>query len=451
LWFSNNPKKIKYRNIINMNSNLLKEAIADAKAVRATALANAKAALEEAFNNRFSAVFADKLREDSLSGETSIETPVAESAEKDKVGATKPSKSDGTKSWSSDNGDPSAKPTAKNITPNTVPSAKDGGDGTKGWSKDNKGNAFDGTPKGVKENTTETVEEESVEEAVTNEDLDEIIRELEAEAGSDPGADSPVPTPGGDIGADAGDPEAPETPEEDSQEIKSGDTVVISKVEAPAAGAGAEPPVGEPSGGPDLGGPDAGAPEPESPAPMEEEEIDLNELLASLNEEAKEECDEKEDEKEEKEDKKENVDEILSKLNEAIAERNEAYKTVQYLKQQINEINLLNAKLLYTNKLFKEFGMNRDQKTKVVEAFDLTKNVREVKMTFANWCESLSLGGNLKRKQTIQQSPTSQVTTITEGVASKPVASTKPAQIITENYDDQARRFQKLAGINVKK
>lgn len=420
-----------------MNSNLLKEAIADAKAVRATALANAKASLEEAFNNRFSAVFADKLREDSaIETQPTAEAPVAETVEpKD----AKPSKSDGTKGWSKDNTDPSAKPTAKSITPNTIPAAKDGGDGTKGWSKDNKGNAMDGTPNGVKENTTEgTVEEETVEETVTNEDLDEIIRELEAEAGAAPSDD--IPAPGADSGAlPPTDDEIPggETPEDQSQEIKSGDTVVISKVEAPAAAAPApESPV-----------PDAGAGGPtEEPAPMEEEEIDLNELLASLNEEAKEDHEE--------EDEKEDCDEsatLKTQLSEVVAQRDEAYKTVEYLQKQINEINLLNAKLLYTNKLFKEFGMNRDQKTKVVEAFDLTKNVREVKMTYANWCESLNLGGNLKKKTAITQSSVGRVTTITEGAASKPVASTKPASVIIESFDDQALRWQKLAGINVKK
>jgi len=431
-----------------MNSNLLKEAIADAKAVRATALANAKASLEEAFNSRFEAVFADKLREDSATEtQPSVDAPVAETVEpKDAT----PSKSDGTKGWSAKNGDAAAKPTAKNITPNTIPSAKDGGDGTKGWSKDNKGNAFNGTPKGVKENATEgAVEEESVEETVTNEDLDEIIRELEAEAGAAPADD--MPAPGGDAGGlpPAGD-DVPggETPEEQSQEIKSGDTVVISKVEAPA---GNTPPEGEePPVGPE--GPEAGAPPTEEPAPMgEEEEIDLNELLASLNEEAKEkEDDDQEDhEKEEKEDCDESAA-LKNQLSEVTFQRNKAYQTVEFLSKQLNEINLLNAKLLYTNKLFKEFGMNRDQKVKVVEAFDLTKNVREVKMTYANWCESLNLGGNLKKKA-LSQNPMSQVTTITEGAASKPVASTKPAEIITESFNEQARRFQKLAGINVKK
>jgi len=48
-----------------INSELLKEAIADAKAVRATSLANAKAALEEAFAPRFEAMFADKLKEEA--------------------------------------------------------------------------------------------------------------------------------------------------------------------------------------------------------------------------------------------------------------------------------------------------------------------------------------------------------------------------------------------------
>jgi hypothetical protein len=48
-----------------MDSNLLKEAIADAKAVRQTALANAKAALEEAFGNRLEAMLTPKLEEET--------------------------------------------------------------------------------------------------------------------------------------------------------------------------------------------------------------------------------------------------------------------------------------------------------------------------------------------------------------------------------------------------
>jgi hypothetical protein len=341
---------------------------------------------------------------------------------------------------------PDGKKDQKNRTPNTVPAAKDGGDATKGWSKDRKGNAMDGTPNGIKE-TAETAEEnkteEAVEETVTNEDLDEIIRELQAEAGDVPVDEPPTP----DAGADASAPDiGAEPPVDDptaaeAEPIKSGDTVVISKIAAPDAGSPAEePPAPE---APPIGG-------GEGPA-MEEEDIDLNELLASLNEEAKEEAKE-EDEKEEEmcetakvEEEEVKVDETLKAENaELKSDLNEAIQTVEYLKTQINEINLLNAKLLYTNKLFKEYGMNRDQKVKVVEAFDLTKNVREVKMTYANWCESLNFGGKAQRKPQGQ----SNVTMVTEGLASKTVASTKPSkEVLTENVNVMADRFKTLAGI----
>ena len=55
-----------------INSELLKSAIADAKAVRATALANAKASLEEAFAPRFEAMFAEKLKGESEEDEEMI-------------------------------------------------------------------------------------------------------------------------------------------------------------------------------------------------------------------------------------------------------------------------------------------------------------------------------------------------------------------------------------------
>ena len=45
-------------------------------------------------------------------------------------------------------------------------------------------------------------------------------------------------------------------------------------------------------------------------------------------------------------------------VNESLqAELNEAMSTVQYLRDQLNEVNLLNAKLLYTNKLFNQFKL----------------------------------------------------------------------------------------------
>ena len=121
---------------------------------------------------------------------------------------------------------------------------------------------------------------------------------------------------------------------------------------------------------------------------------------------------------------------------------NEAMETVQYLRDQLNEVNLLNAKLLYTNKLFNQFNLDQKQKLKVVETFDLAKSIREVKLSYTILSESYSLGGSVVKKTNTTAK------TITEGLASKPVASTAPAkELIVENSNVMASRFQKLAGI----
>ena len=135
----------------------------------------------------------------------------------------------------------------------------------------------------------------------------------------------------------------------------------------------------------------------------------------------------------------------------AINEENEALKsqlgehvqTVKYLKGVLAETNLLNAKLLYTNKLFKGKNLNEEQKLKIINTFDLTKNIREVKLAYTVLAESFNAGGSVAKKKT-----NATVSTITEGLASKPVSSTKPDSTIVEPQADvMASRFQKLAGI----
>ena len=169
-------------------------------------------------------------------------------------------------------------------------------------------------------------------------------------------------------------------------------------------------------------------------AEEEMEEINLDELLAELDGEEGKEGSEGEM----------HVDESAweEQLQEVTAERDEAMKTVQILRNQINEVNLLNAKLLYTNKLFKQYSLNAEQKMKVVENFDLTTNVREVKLTYAIMAESFNLGGSVVKKKNTT------ATTITEGLASKAVASTKPSQEIVSGGNKMAERFKTLAGIN---
>lgn len=128
------------------------------------------------------------------------------------------------------------------------------------------------------------------------------------------------------------------------------------------------------------------------------------------------------------------------------AQLNEAEQALTYLRQQLNEINLLNAKLLYTNRLFKEYSMDNGKKMKIVEMFDLAKNVREVKMTYAVIAESLNFGADFKKKERIPAS--TKVQNITEGMASKPVAGTAPRQIIAESVkSEMVQKFQRLAGI----
>jgi len=313
-------------------SDLLKEAIADAKAVRATALANAKAALEESFKPTLEAMLAEKLKSE--------------------------------------------------IGDDAVHSSDTGSEGV--------GSSHDLSNQ---HSNTEQMYEESDEE-VTSEELDEILAELEREMGDKPTA----PT-------------------------------------APAAPAAEVPPMAPPMA-PSMA-PVEPAAEMPTPVPSEEEvdeEINLQELLDTLSEEVEEvdEANEEDsmEEAEEAEPTKESV------------QLAEALHTVQYLRDQLNEINLLNAKLLYTNKLFNKFTLNQAQKMKVVETFDLTHSIREVKLSYKILSESLSSGGSAVKK------PNTAAHTITEGLASKPVASTAPKkQLIVENSNVMASRFQRLAGI----
>ena len=62
-----------------MSKDLLKEAIADAKAVRQTAIANAKLALEEAFTPKLQSMLSTKIREE-YEDEEEEEVPTAEMA-----------------------------------------------------------------------------------------------------------------------------------------------------------------------------------------------------------------------------------------------------------------------------------------------------------------------------------------------------------------------------------
>ena len=113
----------------------------------------------------------------------------------------------------------------------------------------------------------------------------------------------------------------------------------------------------------------------------------------------------------------------------------EAYNVIRFLKGKINEVNLLNAKLLFSNKLFRNHSMNENQKMKVIENFDRASNLREVKLVFATLSESFSW------------SPSRTKRSIKESYASKSSASTAPSKKVISEGNDLAARWKKLANL----
>jgi hypothetical protein len=152
--------------------------------------------------------------------------------------------------------------------------------------------------------------------------------------------------------------------------------------------------------------------------------VDLEEILREMEADMK--------------DDKEKVDEA-EEAEEKEKELNEAYKVIKSLQKTINEVNLLNAKLLFANKLFRAHNMTNEQKVKVIETLDRTNSVREVKLVYSTLAENFKYSSSNKSTKK----------SISEGIASKVTKSTKPAvskQVIAENTQI-SDRFQKLAGI----
>jgi hypothetical protein len=129
----------------------------------------------------------------------------------------------------------------------------------------------------------------------------------------------------------------------------------------------------------------------------------------------------------------EGVEDYKKKLKEMKEELDEAYNALSTIKTELQEVNLFNAKLLYTNKIFKAKNLTESQKVKVLAAFDKAASVKEAKLVF----ETLSEGMK-ETKKTVNES-------MLRGSASKPagVAAKKP--ILEVN--DQFARWQTLAGL----
>jgi hypothetical protein len=123
----------------------------------------------------------------------------------------------------------------------------------------------------------------------------------------------------------------------------------------------------------------------------------------------------------------------MAKTNEMEAELNEAYKTIKTIQTELQEVNLFNAKLLYTNKIFKAKNLTESQKVKILAAFDKAASVKEAKLVF----ETLSEGFK-EKKSPVNES-------MLRGSASKVAGVAEKKPILEVN--NQFARWQQLAGI----
>ena len=115
------------------------------------------------------------------------------------------------------------------------------------------------------------------------------------------------------------------------------------------------------------------------------------------------------------------------------SEMKEAIDTINTLRDELNEVNLLNAKLLYVNKIFKAKNLSESQKLKVIASFDKATTPKQAKELFES-IQSSDLGAS--KKSQIKESL---------GFASK-AAGVAPKSTIVESNDVIAR-MQKLANI----
>ena len=131
---------------------------------------------------------------------------------------------------------------------------------------------------------------------------------------------------------------------------------------------------------------------------------------------------------------KDSSDEELEEMKD---ELNEAIKVIKYQRGKLNEVNVLNSKLLYVNKLFKAFNLTENQKIKVVDSLDQADNTKEARIIY----------------NTLNETFNSVKTQLKESIKPRSFAS-KATGIITENktrraqpVDDTIARFKKLANI----
>ena len=428
--------------------DLLKDAIADAKAVRETALANAKMALEEAFTPRIQSMLSQKIQsemdhEDEESDEIPVEGEEPEAEEEPEIAAEPEIGEEPIVAQDEVPGDEYSEEepiVAQDEVPGDEFSDEEPAVEEEGVIEIN---GVKYAPVVSEEEEAENPFADGEEEEATEEELDleAILRELEDDA-DDSEVDENYNE--GEVGDGLSSDEAETADEAElaendvSSDIGDADNKVAdAAADSSEVGQGSEEPASAdaPAAGHEndedeevddlveVNGVTYSKVQEEDDYDVEED-IDLEEILKALSE--------GDDEEEDAEAQAEAVSKLTSDLD-------EHRKVVKYLRGKLNEVNLLNAKLLFTNKLFRAHGLNNEQKLKVVETFDRAKNLREVKLVFSTLAESFGS----------RTTSTSKPIKESKGSASKAIASTKPKstpKVIEEGFD-MKKRFQKLANI----
>jgi len=386
--------------------DLLKDAIADAKAVRETALANAKIALEEAFTPRLKSMLSRKI-------ESEMDAEEMEDKEEMEDEEEMREEEDAEERMDADEMEMDADEMKMDADEMEM-------DAEEMMDKDEMEDAEEEEEMDESEDKEETEdemsevedkeEEEKMEEAEDAEeedelDLESVLAELEADLNKDEEDEL-------DESEDKEEEEKVEENDVSSDIGKADNKVADAANDSSKVGQGPESEGSDKAAGAELGDHTV-VKEVED---KDEEDLDLDEVLKALTEE------------EDAEEEAEKVDELKKEIK-------ETRSVVKFMRAKLNEVNLLNAKLLFSNKLFRAFGLNNNQKLKVVENFDRTKSLREVKLVYATLAESF------KRPSKLSES-------VVKGSSSKPVRSTKPAkqEVLSEGQELKAR-FKKLANI----
>ena len=361
-------------------SNLLKEAIADAKTVRETAIANAKMALEEAFTPHLKSMLSAKLSEDEVEEgfEDEVTAEDMHDDEEDMDEMDKPRREDDDEDMDEMMHD---KPRREDddedmdegiIEINGVKYAPV----VEGEHDDDPRREDDDEEmeEGMHDKPRREDDDEEMDEDI---DLEEVIKELETEIAEAEESDEDL-TEGEHEDDDEKKDESVNEEEEDDEKK---DEV---KEQSKSSGIGAgDNKVVQPSAG-DEEDPGKGKVKVESVKAMQKE-------------------------------------------------LNEYKEAVTFLREKLHEVNILNAKLLYTNRLFKEYVLSNDQKLKIVETFDRAQTTREIKLVYTTLAESFK-NGDIKKGR-VQES------------ASQKTGTTKPTKKIITEESEVANRFKKLAGI----